>query len=177
MTLWSSAFFVFALGNPLAERSRRLWLCVGDARGGLFRVCERVLLADAIVLAACGWLVIVLLGLLRGQAIDSGEAARLFAVYVGATLLPVYLSLALSTFHSVWLKVAGALVAVFGIAVWPIFWLRALGVTSGLFGADGPGFSASSLVVLLAVAAVLRGFALQRWGRIDWARLRPRRLA
>lgn len=165
---WMLSAVMLVLTQRYTAPARSLWLRWGDSRAQIFRLVERAVAIDALLLGGLAWLTVTLFAMQRGLAPTPGFALKTFAGCVVVCFVPAYLGLIWSTLHD-WRQrmVAIAAIAVTLGYLWSQ-WLFTLGIR------NWHSFSLDSnrLVMLLLVVVAVRAVAAWRWRTIDWIHLR-----
>ena len=160
---------ILIMAMAAARRARMLWMRCGDSRSQVMRVCEQALFVNILVLTAICWLGATGFAVLVSASFRMlPRALAAFPVLVVAALPALYLGLAWPTFAKWWRDMPRGHIVFAAILLLPVVWRAAYAVV------QPQELKPAVLPVLIAIAAalLLRGFAVWRWRRIDWAYLK-----
>lgn len=170
-TLIACAAAALMLGQSWVTpaRARPLWLLSGASRAGIFKLAEKMLIVNLILLGVIAWLAASGLAWLHDIPVGGGETLLTLAGLLAGGLAPIYFGLLLPTLNHAWQRIPVATLAAITVVLGPAIWIG-LVIPDAV---DGAEFTHSALALVLVVSCLLlRAIAIQRWKSIDWTRVR-----
>jgi hypothetical protein len=165
------AIFAVVLANQYARPAKQLWLRWADSRTELFRLVERMAVADVCIVAGTALAVTMGVAAYQGFEITLVMAFKLLIASFGFAATQAYVGLILAATHARWVRAFVVALAVIGVLKGTDWWLVAFGAWS----ADGAGVAAPEMIGVLLALAIVRQVALGCWQRIDWSHYRSSR--
>lgn len=165
------AIFAVILANQYARPAKQLWLRWADSRAELFRLVERMAIADVCSVAGAALGVTTGMAVYQGFEITFVVACTLLIACVGLAIMQAYVGLIFSATHSRWVRALAVGLAVVGVVKGTDWWL----VSFGASREGDAGFSAPLFVGVMLALVTLRCVALACWKRIDWSHYRSSR--
>jgi hypothetical protein len=165
------AIFAVVLASQYARPARQLWLRWADSRTELFRLVERMAVADVCIVAGAALAITTGIAIYQGFEITLVVAFKLLVACFGLAITQAYVGLIFAATHSRWVRALVVGLAVFGVLKGTDWWLIAFGASR----ADDAGIFALLPIGLVLALVMLRQVALACWRRIDWSHYRPSR--